>query len=74
MAILFLQGTTKSWSGFVGNTEARLAPVGVQLYSGVVYSSKDDLHKLLTTPNSRGEKSQSQHCQTLSQNIGVEVK
>ena len=36
-------GTTKSWRGFVDKTEARLAPGTVQLYSAVVYSSKDDL-------------------------------
>ena len=36
-------GTSKNWRGFVDKTEGRLEPGGVKLYSGVVYSSKDDL-------------------------------
>ena len=65
--ILLLRGrTTKNGRGFFDKTEARLAPGIVQLYSAVVYRSKNDL---LTTPKSNGEKSQTQ-----SKNIGGKAK
>jgi hypothetical protein len=36
--------TTKIWRGFVDKTEARVVSGSVQLYSGVVSSSKDDMY------------------------------
>ena len=44
-------GTTKSWRGYVDKTEARLMPGIVQLYSAVVYSSKDDYLSLTYRPS-----------------------